>query len=351
MSWSSLDLREDLKVLDELYNKETSTKEKEHILKVKNSLIKTIAELELGDINYKYGSNIWALIRDVPSFQMYYPTVKEFVKTLENNPRGIKIPRLPNKSSYKLPLEDICDLVYDYYKSMPKSMSNRFEKIQKDNRTFITLEPTIESHEGITYHIPILDKRYVSIGSKGDSRELLNSLTHEFGHIITCNINGNRYISDDFFTEIESIFFELLGLDYYYNKTGDKFYLKRMNYKIDYFYEQAMEMIKYENVYNKVFNGMTDGESAQSICDETLKKEGFRPKRLNIETDEIMLYLFGYICAIELFETYKEDPEKGLDLYRKIIKKKKNQTEYDSIYDNITPVKSLNKHIKRLGEM
>ena len=101
----------------------------------------------------------------------------------------------------------------------------------------------------------------------------------------------------------------------------------------------------------KMINGMTDGFSAQHICDTTLEKEGFKPNRLHIETDDIMRYLFGYICAVELFETYKEDPELALDLYKKIIKRKKNQSEYDSIYDNITPVKSLNKHINRLSRM
>ena len=351
MSWSSLDLREDVKTLQELYDEETDTSLKEYILKAKNSVIKTIAELELEDINYKYASNVWTLIKDVPSFQMYYPAIKEFASTILSNPRGVKNARLPGRKNNLLSIEEICDLVYDYYKSMPKSLANRFERVQKDGRTRITLDPEVEAHEGITYFIPILDKRYVNIGTKGDTREVLNSLTHEFGHIITANINDGRYISDDFFTETEAIFFELLGLDYYYNKTGDKFYLKRLNYKIDYYFEQAMEMIKYEKVYNKMFDKMTDGHSAQFICDLYLENEGFRPKKLNIETDDIMRYLFGYICAVELFETYKEDPELAIDLYNKIIKRKKNQTEYDSIYENITPVKSLNKHINRLGRM
>ena len=352
MAWSSLDLREDLKILEELYQEETDSFLKEYIVKAKNSVIKTISELELKDINYKQVANVWTLINDVPAFKMYYPTIKEFRDVILSNPRGVNYePRFPRKTKKQLSLENICDLVYDYYKSMPKSMANRFERIQKDGRTRISLDPTLEAHEGITYFVPILDKRYVNIGTIGDSKELLNSLTHEYGHIITSNINDGRYISDDFFIEIESIFFELVGLDYYYNKTGDKYFLKRLNYKIDYYFEQAMEMIKYEKVFNRMFNGMTDGRSAQFICDNILEKEGFKPKRLNIETDEIMRYLFGYICAVELFETYKEDPELALDLYKKIIKRKKNQSEYDSIYDNITPVKSLNKHINRLSRM
>ena len=62
-----------------------------------------------------------------------------------------------------------------------------------------------------------------------------------------------------------------------------------------------------------------------------------------------MKYLFSYLVAVELFEAYKEDQDLGINLFNKIINRDKEQSEYQSIYASVTPVKSMRKHIERLS--
>ena len=61
--------------------------------------------------------------------------------------------------------------------------------------------------------------------------------------------------------------------------------------------------------------------------------------------------MFSYICAIELFEIYREEPNKALELLTNIIGNNKEITEYERITSNITPNRHVKKYVKELKKV
>jgi hypothetical protein len=348
MGWSSIDLRNDLKELKKIYNLEKDMQKKEKILSNINTLILTICDIELGEDSYT-DINDWKLLFcSVPRFSMYYPAVYKFINTLNASDVECFDNIIPEGNKKEIDSNDIFPMMHDFYKSVGKEIFNHFLTIDKDHDRYINFDKEIESSEGVTYYVPILNKRYYTIGSAGDNREILATLTHEYGHSIASIINPNRYFNNDFFIEIESIFFEIIGLDYYYNITKDKYYSDLIVDKTNTYYWNANNVVAMKRISDKTFMNMKDEISSIKLLKKYLNQEGFDENCITVDVDDKMKYLFSYIVAIELFEIYKEDKNLAIDLLKKMINRDKEISEYESIHTNVTPVKSLNKHLNRI---
>ena len=348
MGWSSKDLRNDLKELRKMYNQETDINKKEELLSAINTLMLTICDIEIGEDSYTDINDWFLLFKSVPSFSMYYPDIYKFINTLNASNLECFDNIIPCSDKEEIKKEDIFAMMHDFYKSVGKEIFNYFLEIDNDHDKYINYDEEMESTDGITYYVPILNKRYYSIGSCGDNRELLSTLTHEYGHSIASVINPKRYFNDDFFTEIESIFFELIGLDYYYDITKDKYFSDLIVDKTNTYYWSANNVTAMKRVSDKTFKNMNDEISSLKYCKKYLKEEGFDEKTISIDVDDKMKYLFSYIVAIELFEIYKEDKGLAINLLKNIVNRDKDISEYASIYSNVVPVKSLKKHLERI---
>ncbi len=348
MAWCSKDIREDLKELKRLYHEETDVRKKEELAEAIRNTMYVICDIELEDRSTYSLSDAMTLFNSVPKYNMYYPEIDKFsmlIRSLNYNEQE----NYEFDYDKEIDKSDIYPMLRDFYKSVGREIYYKYAEIEDHKDTRIKIDEDMDAVEGNTFFVPVLNKIYMQIGDAGDNRDVLYTLTHEFGHGISALINPKRYYNFDYFYEIESIFFELLGLDYYYRLTGDTFYSDYMKSRLINQIYAADEVIAMRRVMDRTFNKMYDADSADELCKKHLKQEGIRDGVLTIDVDKNMKYLFSYLVAVELFEAYKEDPDLGINLFNKIIKRDKEQSEYQSIYSTVTPVKSMKKHIERLS--
>jgi hypothetical protein len=348
VGWTSKDLRDDLKELKKMYKSETDPDKKEEIISAIHTVMYNICDIEMGDDSLADISDSMLLFNSVPKFTMYYPVVYKFLNVL-NATSYDPLEHVQFKTDKEeIKKEEIFPMMHDFYKSLGKEVFKYFSEVDNTRDKSVNLIEDIDAVEGVTYSVPVLNKRYMVVGTFGDLRDTLSTLTHEYGHGIATVINPNRYSSDDFFIEIESLFFELLGLDYYYNMTNDTFYSDCLKDKVTTYYWNANNVTAMKRVSDKTFMNMNDGLSSRKLCKRYLKIEGFDDDKLTIDVDDKMKYLFSYIVAVELFETFKEDKELAINLLERMVNREKNVSEFNSIFDNVVPVKSLNKHLERI---
>ena len=348
LGWTSKDLREDLKELKRLYKLETDNDKKEDILTAIHTVMFNICDFEMGESSYADVSDSMLLFNSVPKFTMYYPKIYEFLNVLNRTDYDVLDHVQYKTDKEEIKQEEIFDLMRDFFKSVGKEVFKYYEEVDKTRDKSLNLDKNMDATDGLTYCIPVLNKRYMTVGTFGDNRDILSTLTHEYGHSIATIINPKRYVNDDFYIEIESLFFELIGLDYYYDITKDNFYADSLKDKITTYYWNANNVTAMKRISDKTFINMNSPETSKRLCKKYLKQEGFDPECITIDVDDKMKYLFSYIVAVELFETYKEDKELSIELLKKMINRDKGISEYNSIFETVEPVKSLNKHLERI---
>ncbi len=348
MGWSTKDLREDLKVIKNLYKMEKNPKKKEELLTAMHTVLLNIADIEAGESHNTKQYDIWRLFNDITCYDMYYPFLRKYRDRYLNSEYQYEPVKKKDIPKCNLTENDVYDLLDDFYKSTPKGNYRIFSNLFKDRDKYINYDLKGKCFDGITYMVPIVKKNYMSIGAHGDKRDLLETLTHEYGHAIGARLNDKRYYSDDTFVEIESLFMSLIGIDYYHEKTNDEYFKMLLKKKVYDYAVSSQEVLMFKNVHDNTFRYMKDNDSALKLCDIYLEKEGFNPNKVNIDIEDSMKYIFSYMVAIELYEVYKEDKELAFNLLKKIVNRDKRLTEYESITNTVTPVKSLNKYMKRL---
>ena len=350
MGWTTGDLRDDLEVLKNMYKSTNDSKTKEKLVSAIHGVMKTIAEIEIEDGKPYSMYDFWLLMEQMPRFEMYLPEIKHFHNVFNSQEHRLPDDAFLNIPKSSLTNKDVDNLLRGFYSTMPNKYNRTFLMHYNQKDRYLNYAKGIEGTEGITYMIPVLNKEYISIGADGDKREQLVTLTHEYGHQIAHKLRDGRYCSDDFYVEIESIFFQLLGEDYYAKETNDPLFKTKLQYHPQYYVNNSKEVLSYKRVIDKTFANMTSADDAYELCDKYLAKEGFDPEEVQIEADDIMKYTYSYLVAVELFEIYQDDKELAFNLLEKIVKRGKRTSEYDSIHDNVTPVKSLKKHIRRVFE-
>ena len=340
MVWSSKDLRNDLKELRRLYHEETDIRKKEELAEAIRDTIYVVCDIELEEKSEYKLSDAMSLYNSVPKYNLYYPDVDKFRRLIlslnyhEHDNYEFNYDKEIDES-------DVFPMLRDFYKSIGREIYYKYAEIEDHKDTRIKICEDMDATEGHTFFVPVLNKVYMAIGTAGDNRDVLYTLTHEFGHGISALINPKRYFNFDYFYEIESIFFELLGLDYYYRATGDTFYSDYMKSRLINQIDSANRVLAMKRVMDRNF--------AYMYGKKHLMQEGIQSGELTIDVDNDMKYLFSYLVAVELFEAYKEDKDLGINLFNKIINRDKEQSEYQSIYSTVTPVKSMKKHIERLS--
>ena len=348
MEWTSNDLRKDLDKLKSLYKLEKDINRKEEILRAINSTMLNICDLELQEKSEELIPDPMILFSSVPKYTMYYPYLYEFHNKMIDSGYDVQSYVDIESSKEEINRYEIKPLINGFYESLGRKIYDKYQEVNRDNALYINIDNDIDAGNAIEYYVPILNKRYVLLGGFGDNRDIVNTLTHEYGHSIASVINPNRYYKEDFFTEIESMFFEMIGADYYYKETNDEWYMLHLKNKVNNYFIDASDVLAMKRVSDKTFKNMNDQESSFNLCYKYLRRENFNDLFIPIDVDDRMKYTFGYMIAIELFETYKEDKDLAFTLLENIVNRKKNESEYSTIMSNVTPNKSLKKHLDRV---
>ncbi|MGN1378840.1 MAG: hypothetical protein ACI4XR_00340 [Bacilli bacterium] len=224
----------------------------------------------------------------------------------------------------KVNTKDLFELTFDFYKKQDKRIFEIFEKFFNDrqNNVFFTSTPINNDFDGATFQFSGIDKVFIHINSHEDIRDV-PLLIHEYGHAIAFYLNGFdniKYNSFEPFSEIESIFFEILSFDYLDSIHLDDIdsYNKRKSYLVNLFCNAAIIENKFL-IYNFIHTILNDKINYRAI-----KKEYYINKSdlKNIYSSSIetkLKYVISSLYAMELYDIYLKNPDKAFNLYKKII--------------------------------
>ncbi len=356
MGWTYQDFRNDVNKYEELLKNETDPIKRDEIVQYITDLKYEIAcgELASLDSGKEYedairdveasingGTNYGSLthdIHDVSEYRLYDYFIDDFRNKLHNILEFNKY-ILTLEGGLTLSEDDIVGLVHDLFKSTNKEIFNYYLEFEKNKDKILNFNPNKDASDGTSYNFPLINSRYIEVGTDGKCEYSLETLTHELGHFIGASINPRRYASKDKLSEIESLFFELVGNHYYNKVLGTEFYIDRIIENLYNYYEDSKLLGAYRSVVNGTYDKMNSVKDPYAYYKNLAKKN--RDYK-NIDYEEKFKYTFGYICAVELFEVYKEDKELALHLLKEIIKPNDKKTEFSRIVDNI----DINKHVE-----
>lgn len=225
----------------------------------------------------------------------------------------------------KINTNDLFELTYDFYKKQDKKIFEIFEILFKNRQDniFFTKNKFDKYFCGATYQL--LDNNiYIAMTKYNDIRDV-TILIHEYGHAISIYLNGldkNKNDSYEPFSEIESIFFELLSFDYLdsiHLNNKDSFN-SRKKFLIDLFCNATIidnKFLIYEN--NNTFQDNINNSYYQDIKNKfNINKNDLRFIYSSpVEID--LMYVVSSLYAMELYDIYLRNPEKAMELYKKII--------------------------------
>lgn len=270
--------------------------------------------------------------------EFLWPLYQEFSQI---NPKAI--PNTPKLKTSSLSPKDLLDLTHDFYKSLNSFFFGHFMQnfYRRNDHIKFTPQNINYKYDGVCIFIPHTNEAFIEI-IRNYTLEDVVKVIHEYGHATGYSINFlNRFYPNLYYTEIISLFFELISADFLGNIFGqDKStIIKAINHntmselaKITSF---KIDLITAESLLPNGYNRNKDiKQTAQILLDlDSLKTEYlFADENL-----EISDYTIGYIIAIELYFIYLEDKDRALHILKKIILyNAKSELDYF-------------KHLKRLG--
>ena len=369
MAWTTKDLREDLKKLEEELKKSTNYKDRELIVYSMEALREKIAVRELQEYARRvvnafsedividfdeleeneeltYFDKYMSDLNEVSANRLLYPDVENYLRIvnplLKNNEHTeVDVGR------YNLTEKDAIMLCNDFYRTFNNDIYNIFYKLLKNKNKMIRFEPTLDTYEGNFTNIRRIDSSYLEIGSNGDNKEeMLNTLTHESGHFIGANLSPRRY-GKDRFLEIESLFFELLGADYYAKKLDSDYFRDRPKTKAVFQYNCGKNNIITKNAVDKTFDILSTVDNPYAYYTSLVKDRNEYLQSLNINNS--MTYLYSYLIAIELYELYQQDPDRAIYALKRITSYDRGKPELQRIHENVEINKNVKKYTKKLN--
>lgn len=236
---------------------------------------------------------------------------------------------LPNRFRYthypKFSDDEYFGLIHDFYKAcLDKELFGLFRGIYKKRGKLVHMTELRDSNfVPDSIYLPFYNETHLRLKRTFQIRELTNAV-HEYGHAIQYMTNYHPEFFDEnyLFSEVVSIFFEILSTDYFKSIKG--------------FSKQAHDF--QIGVFNSVRETSGNILIESDILElwESLKRAGFKywvsalneelmeaydaldPSEINIEGLLDMnlslefIYVFAYLIAIELFMLYKKDPDLAL---------------------------------------
>lgn len=274
-------------------------------------------------------------------YKQYFEILKNFLNTPDINCK-LKELSMPYLSD-----EELLMLIHDLFKNyMNDHFYNIFlEDFKLRSELVHILSNNCKLAHPETIHLEFQNENHIILPKNNNIYDVAN-LAHEYGHVIQfkMNIHKNIFNSLSIFSEIISIFFELLMEDYLCELKEFK-QIASIDRKINY-------ICKYDNIYctyelfklycywgyinkknnlnkAKILFERKFNKIAKLILIDDINNLIFEENNL-----ESLEYALSYILAIELFMLYKKDPELGLYKLEKLINLSLNQKR-DKYYQEI----------------
>lgn len=331
MGWTINDFEIDREELKKILHTNKDINKEIDIKRAINQIDYFIRELKSdgtkSDLHRDENTETVSTIVKVFSYKEYYPVIENFINIA--NESGYDFTYIKDiEYGDNIDESSIHMLVHDFYNSCGDKISNIFSNIEKDKEKIINYDLKSEDAGGVIYHIPMINKNYISLNVTDKKyKNVLNYLTHEYGHSIGFSINDKK--RDSLYQEIESQFFEILGAFYYYETTKDAYYIRYLDNMLNYYVKVSKEVIDLKtSVYDNI-----KSNSIEKINEEA--------KSIDIDVD--MIYLYGFLCAIELFELYMNNSEDAINKLELLI-----NNDFDGIIisnDNILNFINRIKHV------
>lgn len=226
---------------------------------------------------------------------------------------------LPELNTYPLSNDDTMTFTHDFFHDLT------------DRRFFYAFYQQFKDAEKYTdfgkkgkFVIPIrgLNRCFVS-SIDDDNIEKLGTTIHEYAHATSFIINNQHLnsIIKEIFTEIDTIFMELLSYDYaahYFNMDRDGALMQA---------DIANTMVEFGNTLllkNDLLKMFLKASSLDNFIDSAQNQTGYTEDELvklyKTTNKETFTYLISYLYAVELYMAYQQDPEKTLNTLYEFIK-------------------------------
>ena len=251
-------------------------------------------------------------------FCPYVRRLDELGECLEVRPNS-ELPKI-TVSTHK-----ILTVSRSFYDSIGGIFASKYVEMAKSFKDTLHIRklPQKVVTNGQTYSVYNTDITFVELGVNQTTQDYVSAI-HEFGHGISCAINPmamydyGKYC----FIELDSLFFEMVGLDFLSSNLSlekDSFDINIQVLK-DYIYSAQLicskldmydslspdQLYEKRNVKNYLFNEI--GYNKLGANDV-----------MNTYIRDYLHYIISYLTAIELYMIYQSDKSLALDLLHKII--------------------------------
>lgn len=254
--------------------------------------------------------------------------------------------RISNKKAFYL--------LNKFYQSFNPTLYSEFEKIYNtrfDHFRFTSDNTGNDSNQisdGFCIYLGELNENYISINKDNTISKVIN-LIHECGHGVANLVNGKKCYceKESFFAEIESIFPEMVSL--YTNPFNfPQVEVNHLLYCILYTYFEAANYIC---MHDLIIDSWEDNNFKTGINfkKQLYNKYGIRNidllNALNHSITDSGCYVLSYSACCELLYIYKQDKEKALEIYNKLLR---INPDLNEIYQ-VSSLLDLNKHSNEIS--
>lgn len=346
MAWTKEELLSDLRKVGSLYNEEQDPRKKEELSNFLAHMYDIVADFYYEDpITVHNEQLFFNALYALPKYDIYLPYINDFLIIAEENDIDFDHQvKADSPGLYSKPL--VYDLSRKFYESVGGKTYQSFLEFDKVRDHFVDFCDAVPS-DSATFCVHPLNKYYINVGNRGDARYVLEAYIHELAHVITCMQHHDRYYSTDHFTEIESLFYEILADQFLREETGDEYFSELEKFKLSRYYKLGRVLDIYGYALGDIMSRIDKVEKPNKEFLKICRKEGYsNPEKHDI--DKTFKYVVSYICAVELAEIYKQDKETALHLLDTIVTKDNNKTEFERIVTTITPNEHTDGYVKRL---
>lgn len=240
--------------------------------------------------------------------------------------KSIKKERLSKSANYGLSTKEVSRYLYDFYMSFGEPFSTIFAKLFynfENNHLFLS-DKVFSGLSGGMIPAPTLGEMFSYSVMDGSIHDVLN-VVHEFGHGIELfsNLKGATNENKLFFSEVVSIFFELVALDDLKCSLLDEkeFKLTHCQFVQEYAstIDNATLLAKMAKIGLEVVD--KDEKTAFNIIGKGINLSSKKVRSLityDINTE--YKYAIGFAYAVELLMIYIEDQDYALYLLEQFIK-------------------------------
>ena len=229
----------------------------------------------------------------------------------------------------------ILSVTKDFYNNIGNIFAEKLNYLYESDNIHIYFYKSsdYDTTSAVTFKVKNFKEIFIRFGLQNSLEDYLVSI-HEHSHAISSLINS-KHIESDFkkcLSEVDSYFFELVGLEYLKNNGFDKAEINKSLHTFLEFIENCFKFIigkdtlYKEGSINKVY-------SLEEIINMYIEKFGYtEDEAYNMAIAELrgyIAYSTSALVAVELYHQYKINPNVAIENLKKIIMLEKyNFNEY-----------------------